>query len=374
MRPLFHHLRPRHCVCLFGAVVIASGCVASGSNDGAGGSSLTDAGFGGASSFNVFDGGRADAQPTHDGGGGLDPRCGTTNLCNEGKIPDQPNACDGHGTDSGAPVRRRDAGTHHAPDASVTSGDASVGLDAGADGGDASRSSSSKTDEGGVQVRSLPIPEPLPPPDAGEQYSCQVARDNSGSPVHQCAPSGTRDKGMPCDQASDCAAGYACVGGKDPKTGTDVKIGQCLQYCCEPSTCRDPGTFCASRPLIEDGNEKKPLIVPVCAPGENCALLQPFPCTGSSCTCPDQTTTCAVVRADGTRGCVIPGTGKVNDRCGTPELACAAGYYCSLATSLCVKMCKTDGVDDRCNPGKCQAAAGFPTGFGLCVGYTPSVQ
>jgi hypothetical protein len=354
---------------LFGAFALASGCVANGTNDGMGPPVVMEAGLGGATNVIAFDGGRVDAQMAHEDGTGLDSRCGTADYCH-GKSPDDPEACDGYGLDSGGPARRHDAGTHHIVDASIGSGDASAALDGGADGGDASHFADARPNEpqGSVTVvRSLPIPEPLPPPpDAGARYSCQVARDNSGGPVHQCAPSGTRGAAMPCDSSSDCLPGFACVGTTHP--------GLCLQYCCDPmTTCRDPGVFCASRPLIEDSSQKKPLVVPVCAPADDCALLEPFPCTGA-CTCTDPTTTCTVVRADGTRGCVTPGTGKVNDKCGRPDLACAAGYYCSLATSLCVKMCKTDGVDTRCSPGKCQAAAGFPEGFGLCVGYPPSMQ
>jgi hypothetical protein len=371
MRSLFHRSRPRHGVCLLGAFLVASGCVASGSNNGEGATQVADAGIGGGRNFMFFDGGRVDAQVARDGGFGLDKRCGTTDFCIQG-TPDQPSACAGYPADAGAagPVRRHDAGTRHVVDASVGSPDAAAVPEGGADAGDAS---SSKEHEGGVRARSLPVPAPVPAPDGGGRYSCQVTRDNSGAPVHQCEPSGMRDNGMPCNFASDCAPGYACVGTTHPGATSSGVIGQCLHYCCDPSTCKDPGTYCAERPLFEDSNGDKPLVVPVCAPGDACALLEPFPCTNTNCTCP-QDTSCTVVRSDGTLGCVTPGTGKVNDRCGRPDSACSAGYYCSLATSLCVKMCKTDGLDSRCAPGKCQAAAGFPTGFGLCVGYTPATQ
>ncbi|HVW27112.1 MAG TPA: hypothetical protein VHC69_17220 [Polyangiaceae bacterium] len=374
MRSLLHRLCLRHCVCLVGAFGVASGCVAHGGNDGAGFIPVSEAGPPtGPTTSTVFEGGARDAQASGEGGLKLDSRCGTTDYC-RGSTPDDAHACDGFDADAGGPVRRRDAGESvHFLDASFASSDASsVPRDAGVvDGGDSGKAAHAPAveNEGGVRARALPVPGPIPPPpDAGARYSCQVGRDNSGGPVHQCAPAGDGDDGSPCDSSSDCAPGLGCVGGdaSDP-TEPVTPPGQCRHYCCTPSEDCGAGAYCAARPLL-DNSKEKPLLVPVCAPGDSCALLEPFPCV-NGCTCKDPTTTCTVVRSDGTLGCVTPGTGKVNDKC-----PCAAGYYCSLATSLCVKICKTDGIDDRCAPGKCQAAAGFPTGFGLCVGYTPAMQ
>ena len=91
-----------------------------------------------------------------------------------------------------------------------------------------------------------------------------------------------------------------------------------------------------------------------------------YPCT-SGCTCPDGLA-CAIV-GDGQTSCVKPGTGKLGDGC-----PCAPGYFCSHKMSSCVKLCKTSETDVSCAPGQCQAAAGFPDGWGLCVGLTPAVQ
>jgi len=359
MRSVFQRLRVPLGVSL--AFAVASGCVARSENALGGFVPLKDAGPG-STTIIVFDSGPRDAQPVSEGGLLIDKLCGNADYCRKG-TPDNPHACDGFGSDSGEPLSRNEAGGRPV-ESSGGARDASEPSDAGQDGGDAGRDAANALpeQEGGIRVRSLPAPEPLPPPpDAGAtRYACQVGRDNSGGPVRQCAPSGSGESGAPCNSAGDCAPGFGCIGAANP--------GQCFPYCCEASTVCGPGTFCAERPLLDTSHDK-PLLVPVCAPGEDCALLEPFPCTGSGCTCTDPTTACTVVRADGTRGCVTPGTGKVNDKC-----PCAAGYYCSLATSLCVKMCKTDGIDDRCDPGKCQAAAGFPTGFGLCVGYAPAVQ
>jgi hypothetical protein len=353
-------------VTLLGGFALASGCVAG--NDAVPGSFV---GFreGGLPPLNVvrFDSGVEDAANAGDGGG-IDGHCGTADYCGPmGGIPDDPRACSDYdgGVTSGSP--KVDAGVA-ASDAAAA--DATASRDAGTDvvdgGKDAALRSADDLDaSSSSKGRGLPVPAPLPPlPDAAPRLACQVVSDNSGGPVRRCLPSGLGGMKSPCNSVSDCAPGFGCVG----SNGT----GQCFRYCCRTTADCGDGNFCAERPLLDGDSDKnkKPLFVPVCAPGEDCALLEPFPCMGDGCSCDDPATTaCAVVRTDGTRGCVVPGTGRVNDAC-----PCAAGYYCSLATSSCVKICKTDGIDERCAPGKCQAAAGFPAGFGLCVGYVPAVQ
>ena len=366
MRSLLHRLRARHVISLLGAVGLASGCVVGNGLDSGPSARTADAGPGGTNVV-IFDSGIRDAQVLGDGG--IDRHCGSADYCSpRGGNPDDALAC--------AEEDASSAGLE-APDGGLSSGDAASReagspRDAGAEAGDSSTDASlahnadpKDASEPSPRKASLPVPAPLPPlPDAGPRFACQVARDASGGPVRQCVPSGLGAAGSPCKSVSDCRAGLACVGQGD--------TGQCFPYCCAGAgaCARRTGTYCADRPLLDGSQGKKPLLVPVCAPGEDCDLLQPFPCMGSGCSCDDPlNTACTVVRPDGTRGCVAPGNGKVNEPC-----PCSAGYYCSLATSSCVKICKTDGLDERCAPGKCQAAASFPPGFGLCVGYAPSVQ
>jgi hypothetical protein len=258
----------------------------------------------------------------------------------------------------------------------ASAGDAGASRDAGRDAGkgrDAgnldARAGDHDATDGNVQYQALPIPAPVPPPlDAGLRFACQIGRDSVGGPIQKCVVAGTGAPGAPCATVSDCGPGLGCVGSMQTNTGQASATGLCLKYCCEAETLCPTGTYCAERPLL-DGTPKPSLNVPVCAPGVSCGLLEPYPCTGPACTCPPDMT-CTVVRGeDGTEGCVKPGPGRVGEGC-----PCAAGYYCSLATKTCVKMCKTDGIDMRCAPGKCQATHGFPAGFGLCVGYAPAVQ
>jgi hypothetical protein len=357
MRSLFFRLRARHVFCALGAVGMASGCVAGSGLDTGKQPVGMDAGRG-KTTFIKIDGGFNDAAPV-DGGKEVDKNCGTVGFCGYRGIPDDRLAC-----------ANVDAGTG----GSISSPDASAVLDAGAlldgrasapdgglrDAGDGAPDAGG-ADAGDAETRALPpVPEPKAPlPDAGPALACQVGRDSAGLPIHECVPSGLGADGSPCASVRDCAAGFACVG---------EQTGQCRHYCCSATAqCDGPGTFCAERTLL-DGTSNTPLQVPVCTPGESCGLLEPYPCSAPGCSCPSPTA-CAIVRGDGTRGCVTPGPGKLGDAC-----PCAAGYYCSVATKMCLKMCKTDGIDMRCSPGKCQVAAGFPQGFGLCVGYAPSVQ
>jgi hypothetical protein len=374
MRSLLPRLSARHFMALLGAFGLASGCVGGNGSNNTPFPPPTDAGPGGVSVVS-FDSGVSDAQGA--GEGGINSLCGAADFCgNKGSTPDDEFACATYDAGVGSPFPAIEAGTARPSDASdVSRADGSrlprdAGADAATDAGDGAADATAParaSDETDATARptkaALPVPAPSPPlPDAGPRFACQVVRDNSGGPVHQCVPSGFGGVRSPCKSGADCAPSLGCVGSGD--------TGQCFPYCCEASKVCDPGTFCAERPLLDGSQGKKPLPVPVCTPGEDCALLEPFPCVGDGCSCDDPANTaCAVVRADGTRGCVTPGTGKVNDPC-----PCAAGYYCSQATSSCVKICKTDGIDMRCSPGKCQAAAGFPVGFGLCVGYVPAVQ
>jgi hypothetical protein len=124
--------------------------------------------------------------------------------------------------------------------------------------------------------------------------------------------------------------------------------------------------------------------VPVCVTAVPCNLKDPYPCPDDSCTCPPGTAcTVKVLPGDGgsaneikgTTACDAPGKGRTGDRCSAGgSSACAAGYFCSEAAGVCLKVCSTDGYGSPCTPGKCQATAGFPSGWGVCVGPTPAAK
>jgi hypothetical protein len=369
MRARFSRLFLRHLGVVLGAIALASGCVAGTDADGTGPPHMREAGPPSRPPFSNFDARSPDGGGGVDGGLLINSLCGTADYCLDQGIPDNPMACaqydaGGHGPglqpDGGA--GRRDASQRDTHDSGDASSDGAI-ADAGGGARDASGNGRNAADSSPALLE-LPVPAPAP-----ATYACQVGRDNSDRPVHQCVPSGSGKEGSPCTTVNDCAPGLGCVGSErsEPVDSSTAETGRCFQYCCDPSKVCDSGTYCAERRLL-DGTTKKPLVVPVCAPGESCGLLEPYPCEGLACSCPPSTS-CTVVGGDGTKGCVRPGTGKVGDSC-----PCAAGYYCALATATCWKMCKTDGIDDRCTPGRCQAAAGFPPGFGLCVGYVPSKQ
>jgi hypothetical protein len=358
--------------------VVAAGCAEIDSTDGRGPTTpgLRDAGKCGGSTL-IVDGSLADTGSGK--GGNIDPRCGTTGLCDPHGVPDDPYACSKFDAGAGPPSPSFDAGgtggtSNGAPDASTDAGkktdaglpEASIGAADAGTPGDAGKTVTPIPDaslDGGTTPPAPPdVPEDPGTP-RGEPFACQVLSDNNGKPLHQCIRSGTGTRGAPCTSVNDCQAGLACVG--------EVGAGQCLPYCCDPtghpndSERKDggPSTFCGERTLLEP-NGVASLRVPVWVPADSCFLSDPFPCTNCKCS-KDQA--CTVVKTDGTTGCLTPGTGKVGDKC-----PCAAGYYCSPVTSQCVKFCQT--AEDTCAPGKCQATAGFPDGWGLCVGLTPALQ
>jgi hypothetical protein len=239
---------------------------------------------------------------------GINPLCGT------GCLPDDLEACSGYASGGGV----LDAGSEATPMSDV---DAGFGPDAPG----------------------------APAPLAG----CYVA-NKGGEPVPECQLAGSGEVGAPCVSSSGCAAGLACVG-----VGT---AAQCRPYCCgDPAGCAT-GTYCAERPLKEDGLDPltKPLAVPVCVPADGCKLDEPYPCpSGASCTCKEGLA-CMLVK-DKTTACVVPGAGRNGEAC-----PCAAGYVCSKATNTCLKICSTQAAQPECGSGKCLAVPTLPEGFGVC--------
>lgn len=308
---------------------------------------------------------------------GINPLCGEVSIDCGNVAPDDATACEdflptgtggttGAGGSSATGGAPEDGGVDAALNGS--SGGTSAtdgGLDAAAiitaDGAPAK----GIVDGGSViQLGTFNPPAPAPVADAGALYACQVVSAENGLPIRRCTKAGPGGIGAPCAATTDCRAGMACVGTEG--------AGQCRPYCCDSETqCglepsdQEGGhgrvTYCGERPLLEGSGSTTRLMVPVCVPADGCRLEEPYPCTSGSCTCTADTA-CTVVD-EGTTSCVKPGTGTQGEAC-----PCASGYYCSQSTQSCVKVCKTSQTDSACSPGQCQATAGFPDGFGLCVG------
>ncbi len=181
-------------------------------------------------------------------------------------------------------------------------------------------------------------------PDAPTLLACRVLREG-GSVIASCAPAGTAADSAYCTSDDDCEPGLACVG--DP--------GRCLPYCCGATAGADPcgkARYCAALAVAARPNDR----VPVCAPLDNCPLLQDQDhCpTGSSCT---------VVRNDGATTCVPIGSGQDFQAC-----PCDRGYVClgPDGNRLCRKLCKV-GDHTACGAGTCEALSTIPSGFGICT-------
>lgn len=226
--------------------------------------------------------------------------------------------------------------------ASLDGGDAAG---SGADAGVASGPGSAP-DPGAIPADSGVSPGEIPGP-----MACQIA-GTAEQPRRRCLPTGNAELAAPCEDSSECAAGLACA--------AESGQGHCLPYCCSGNEACAVGSFCSPRPALRDGHARP---VPVCVPADNCALDEGFPCAGDSCVCATGTA-CTVVRGDGTTSCEAPGRGLDGDEC-----PCAAGYFCSPASRTCLQICElTDTNASDCLAGHCQMAAGFPEGWGVCVG------
>lgn len=177
---------------------------------------------------------------------------------------------------------------------------------------------------------------------AGVELTCQLGVVD-GVLTGQCGLAGTAKDGEPCLAASDCAPGFGCV-----------EPGVCRAYCCgDPEACPSQ-TFCSTEP--SSGLDSLSAGVPVCAPTQPCMLLD-------DSSCPVDGTTCTIVRADGTTSCVDEGKGKDGESC-----PCAAGHVCSFTDDRCLKLCRTNRVDDCPQGYQCSGGSKpYPEGFGVCV-------
>lgn len=197
-------------------------------------------------------------------------------------------------------------------------------------------------------------------------FACRIVLDDDAScgddcqVKRTCESTGTAKVDGPCLSSSDCEPGLACVG-----AGMN---GTCRPYCCEGTSSCGDGYYCASREEV--GTD---LSIPVCAPVDNCSLLEPYPCPlGQECTCTGETA-CVVVRANGSTACAVPGDGGRGEACtGTSTGECAYGFVCSPRQG-CLEVCSTVGANSGCEGGAhCQTPPGFPVDLGVCVGSTDS--
>jgi hypothetical protein len=192
-------------------------------------------------------------------------------------------------------------------------------------------------------------------------YACRVVRTRNAS-LSECAATGGGQVNAPCFTGADCGAGLGCV--------MDGAVSRCLPYCCAGEVSCTKGSYCTERTLRDASipASASAVLVPVCAPAENCELSEPFPCPSErACQCAAGTA-CMVVRPDGTTACSAPGEGTLGEPC-----PCAYGFVCSqgTATATCLKLCATAEQGDAglaCPSGKCQASAELPAGWGVCVG------
>jgi hypothetical protein len=276
-------------------------------------------------------------------------------------VPAQPLADAAFSSDATGPSAAAD-GAAAPPLDGATSGPSDAAWDATSGGSEAGSSRlDAATDAGGLDGSGggfLPVPEDA---GKGEQSSpalaCQVFPDPAGVLHSGCAPSGEGKHTDACVSSRDCGAGLACV-------ETDAG-GQCLPFCCGGQDSCGAGSYCTKQPLSEfSASTDKRLLVPVCAPSEECKLGEPYPCPpGESCSCTNDNA-CTIVDAAGTSACVTPGRGKQGEGC-----PCGAGYVCSHGNQICLKLCQTQQVD-ACGSGLfCQPGpSGYPEGWGLCVG------
>lgn len=205
-------------------------------------------------------------------------------------------------------------------------------------------------------------PSSTTPPADRRPLACQIVRA-SEAVEPRCVRSGKAVDGEACQGVyadkdgsllSDCAPGFACVRRADDGSGS---VGQCRPYCCFGGGC-GPGTWCTQRRLFESNPKQDPLFVPICAPTDNCALLETGVCpAGLAC----------VLVADRTTSCDVPGKGVDDEPC-----PCAEGFACALGTKTCRQICRL-GAENTCSKGSCVGGGdALPVGFGLCVsGVSP---
>jgi hypothetical protein len=186
--------------------------------------------------------------------------------------------------------------------------------------------------------------------ECADTEACQLIPQKDTA-IAECAPAGASGEGVVCQNAQDCMPGLGCAA--TPNGG-----GVCRSYCCGNAETDCPAkTYCAPQPMSEDKASAEPVAIPVCIPTTNCQLLNDATCTAGL--------TCAIVREDGTTSCIPPGQGQLNEPC-----PCAAGFVCTQLTNACKKLCRNGKDAEDCGGmATCQVgSAGYPEGYGVCVG------
>jgi hypothetical protein len=269
-------------------------------------------------------------------------------------LPEDVHSCDGNG-DAGpdaAALLTTDAGVAPESDAEAPAV-FQAAADAAAppvDAGDAAASGGNGADDSGSNAGFDDAGSGVAPGELPRPMACQIV-GTAEQPERRCLPAGIGELATPCQDSAECAAGLVCI--------AEAGQGHCLPYCCSGNDACAVGSYCAPRPALRDGHART---VPVCVPADDCSLDESFPCAGDGCVCRTGTA-CTVVRGNGTTSCEAPGRGLDGEEC-----PCAAGYFCSPASGTCLQICKLTDTSADCLAGHCQMAAGFPEGWGVCVG------
>jgi len=192
-------------------------------------------------------------------------------------------------------------------------------------------------------------------------FGCQVSWPGQTTAA-TCVAAGKGAVNDPCARSTDCAAGLTCVG--------SLSIGRCLKYCCLGNTNCLTGFYCSdevARDYLADNPSADPSElrkVPVCLPGRGCDPVDP---DNDPNRC-EAGLACAIVRSDGTTGCVSLPNDAAKDGGSCKDSPCAQGYVCAKTTNTCMKLCHVVSSSDECDGGVCQGGStNLPSGFGICV-------
>lgn len=259
------------------------------------------------------------------------------------------------------------------PDADLSRPDAASTTDTGSTGDDTGPGNDAGRDSGVARMCRSPmgncdlLAQDCAPGEDMQPRTCVYALPEMGATVPQtvCAPivGAGAEEGGACCAINSCDTGLVCVGAVESGPGTCSTMGTCRRYCCGSSSDCAGGEVCSGFGGGFMGG--------ICDTIDGCDLVDQTGCEDESGT-----------------GC-YPGTGGAT-QCVRPTMAmaaegatcmftndCVPGTGCftvtpsggGMARSVCLRFCDTgDGAADC--PGSmgmaCQAAAGLPTGTGIC--------
>lgn len=174
----------------------------------------------------------------------------------------------------------------------------------------------------------------------------EIASDGGTTIGPTCLPAGQSVDGEGCLKATDCAAGYECVGSP----------GVCRHYCCN-GRCAGGGEFCDIETDVDS------LKVPVCALVHTCKALSATECGDGE--------TCSIVTDDGTTSCISQGPARVAESC--EETNCGLDLTClgSFGSRKCFQLCDPthpcSAQGDKCISSP--ATLFKQAGLGVCQNY-----